>query len=224
MNFTYSMKDALRGFLRAGQSIMKSTTSTDPDDVPRQHLKVVICGDEKTGKTKLFDRIVDDTFTDGYFMTIGSDYKFCNRIVPGANVTLEIWDTGGSPQYRGVLPIFFTDADIVIVVFDVTNAKSFEAVPGFVTDARNWVNAPCDVAIFGNKIDAWKNPRQVRMAVANRTAERLNAKYFETSAVTTQGLEDALRKMIRKALKRKKLLPDWMMSTWENDDDLEIIE
>ncbi|OHT10942.1 Ras family protein [Tritrichomonas foetus] len=225
MNISTSIKDALRGFLRNGQSIMKATTSIDPDDVPKQNLKLVICGDEKTGKTKLFDRITNDSYTEGYFMTIGSDYKTCNRLVPGANVNLEIWDTAGNPQYRSILPIFFQDADIVIVVYDVTNAKSFDAIPAFVTDARNWVGAPCDVAIFGTKIDSWKNPREIKFDDAVAMAERLNARYFETSAVTTQGLEDALRKMLKKALKRKRLLPDWLLTSRdEGEDEIELME
>ncbi|KAK8887299.1 hypothetical protein M9Y10_038337 [Tritrichomonas musculus] len=219
MNMSISIKDTLRGFLRNGQSIMKAATSIDPDDLPVQKLKLVICGDEKTGKTKLFDRIINDTYSESYFITIGSDYKTCHRLLPGANVELEVWDTAGNSQYRSILPIFFTDADVVVVVFDVTNAKSFESVPSFVTDARNWVGAPCDVAIFGTKIDSWKNPREVKFEDAIATAERLNSRYFETSAVTTQGLEDALRKMLKKALKRKRLLPDWLMSSREEGDD-----
>lgn len=223
MNISLSIKDALRGFLRNGQSIMKATTSIDPDDVPVQHLKLVICGDKKCGKTKLFDRIINDTYTEGYFMTIGSDYKTTHRLLPGANVELEVWDTAGNPQYRPILPIFFADADVVFVVFDVTDQSSFEAVPGFVTDSKNWVGAPCDVAIFGTKIDSWKNPREVTYEKAAETAERLNVRYFETSAVTTQGLEDAIRKMLKKALKRKRLLPDWLLNSHnETDDDIDI--
>ena len=112
MNMNTSIKDTLRGFLRNGQSIMKAATSIDPDDLPVQKLKLVICGDEKTGKTKLFDRIINDTYNEGYFITIGSDYKTCHRLLPGANVELEVWDTAGSPQYRSILPIFFTDDDV----------------------------------------------------------------------------------------------------------------
>ena len=196
-----------------GQGLIRGGTSIDPDDVPPQKLKVVLCGDEKVGKTKLFDRIISDTYTEGYFQTIGSDYKECQRVVPGANVTLVVWDTAGSQQYRSILPIFFPNTDIVIVVYDVTSAKSFDQVPSFVTDARNWVKDDCDIAIFGTKIDSWKNPREVSQTDAMTIADRLNVRYFETSAVTTQGLEDALRKMIKKALKRKNLLPDWLVSS-----------
>lgn len=215
------MKQALRGFIQMGQSILKMGASIDPDDVPQQSLKLVICGDEKVGKSKLCDRFVSDNYIESYFMTIGSDHKQCQRVVPGANVTLDVWDTAGNPQYRSILPIFFAGADIVIVVFDVTNEASFDAVPGFVTDARNWVNDDVDVAIFGTKIDSWKTPRVISLEAANAMANRMQTRYFETSSVTTQGLEDALRKLIKKALKRKHLLPDWLMSSRDADEEVE---
>lgn len=216
------METVLRDMVSSGQRILEGVTNIDPDDVPLQKLKLVICGDEKTGKSKLFDRIISGTYDESYNQTIGSDKSKCNRVVPGANVELEIWDTAGSPQYRSIIPIFFANTDIVIVVFDVKSKRSFEQVPGFVTDARNWVNNECDVAIFGAKIDSWKYPREVTTDDAMQTAKRLNTKYFETSAATTQGVEDSLRKMIKKALKRKKLLPEWLLGIQNEgqDDDI----
>jgi small GTP-binding protein len=214
-----SMREALRNFLLMGQSIMKSGTAIDPDDVPEQHLKMVICGEQRVGKTKLYDRIVSDTYSEGYYMTIGSDYSTATRVLPGAKVILEVWDTAGNPQYRSILPIFFSNVDIVAVVYDVTDAKTFDTLPVFVTDARNWAEGECDVAIFGTKIDSWKYPRQVTVEDATAVATRLNCRYFETSAVTTQGLEGALRKMIKRALKRKNLLPDWLIGSPREETD-----
>jgi small GTP-binding protein len=216
-----SMREALRVFLQQGQSIMQSGTAIDPDDVPEQKLKVVICGDQKTGKTKLYDRMISDTYSETYYMTIGSDYANTIRVLPGTKVNLEVWDTAGNPQYRSILPIFFTNADIIIVVFDITDSKTFEAVPEFVTDGRNWAGGDCDVAVFGTKIDSWKAPRQVSPDDAAAIANRLNARYFETSAVTTQGLESALRKLVKRALKRKGMLPDWLIGSPRTEGDID---
>ena len=202
---------------RKGSTILRAGAAIDPDEIAEQHLKMVLCGSQRCGKTKLYDRIVKDTYSENYFMTIGSDYSTTVRVIPGAKVNLEVWDTGGSPEYRNVLPMFFHDVDIVFVVYDISNERSFEAVPGFVTDARNWADGPCDVGIIGTKIDSWRSPRKVSFEEGNSTAAKFGARYFETSAVTTQGLEGALRKMIKKALKRKGLLPDWLISSARED-------
>ena len=39
------------------------------------------------------------------------------------------------------------------------------------------------------------------------------------SAVTTQGIEDMLQKMLRRTLKRKRLLPLWLMGSKATEDD-----
>jgi small GTP-binding protein len=217
MDPAVQMNQARQGLMKLGGGIMKSGTAIDPDDVPEQNLKMVICGDQRVGKTKLFQRLISDKYTEGYYMTIGSDYETCVRILPGAKVNLEVWDTAGHPQYRSILPIFFNNADIVAVIYDVTDSKTFDLVDFFVTYARRWVGGDCDVCIFGTKIDSWKFPRQVELDVAVNTASRLGCRHFETSAVTTQGLEGAIRKMINRALKRKRLLPEWLVSTPRED-------
>lgn len=221
--FAERMKVALRGVMQFSQAVISMGSTLDPADLPRQTLKIVLCGEEKVGKSKLFDRFISDTYSEGYYMTIGSDNKQCDRVIPGVNVTLDIWDTAGNSQYRNVLPIFFNGADVVIVVFDVTNRKSFELVPSFISDSRNWVNGEYDIVIFGSKIDSWKNPRVVTFEEADAMANQFKVKYYETSAITTQGLEDSFRKIIKRALKRKNLLPDWLLSSREDEMDTDIL-
>ncbi len=44
----------------------------------------------------------------------------------GREVQFEIWDTAGQEKYRALTKIFYKDANIAILVFDVTNKTSFE--------------------------------------------------------------------------------------------------
>ena len=37
----------------------------------------------------------------------------------------EIWDTAGEERYKGLAKIFYKDAAIAILVYDITNRKSF---------------------------------------------------------------------------------------------------
>lgn len=219
--FVERIKFALHGLTQFNQAVMSVGSHLDPADLPRQKLKLVICGDQRVGKSKLFDRFISDTYSEGYYTTIGSDNQQCERVIPGVNVALDIWDTSGNPQYKNVLPIFFNEADIVIVVFDVTNKKSFDMVPSFISDSKSWVNDDFTLVIFGSKIDSWKCPREVSFDEACSMATRYKCHYYETSAVTTQGLEDSLRKIIKKTLKRKNLLPDWLVSSRDDDIDMD---
>lgn len=205
------------GKLRAPRS-----TEIDPDEVATQKLKVVLCGDAKTGKTKLFDRITKDKYTESYLQTIGSDYATTTRVVPGANVKMDLWDTAGSPEYRIVLPIFFHEADIVLIVYDVTELDSFQNISYYLRNAPIWSgNKEVDIAIIGSKIDSWMKPRVVTFEMTQEICESFKCKSFEVSSVTTQGIEEMLQKMLRTSLKRKRLLPLWLLGSKATDDDFD---
>lgn len=192
----------------------------DPEDAEEQKLKVVLCGDRKTGKTKLFDRISRDSNDDSYLQTIGSDFVNCKRLVPGANVCLELWDTGGSPEYRTVLPFFFHNADIVLIIYDVTEIDTFSNLQFYLRNVLNWAgDQDVDVAIVGSKIDHWTKERVVTVKMAEDLAQQFQCRSFEISSVTTQGIEEMLQKMLRTALKRKRLLPLWLMGSKATADD-----
>lgn len=204
----------------SGRVSGKRVPEMDPADEPEQKLKVVICGETKTGKTKLFDRISKDRYTEMYLQTIGSDYTTCSRLVPGANVTIDLWDTAGAPEYRIVLPIFFRDADIVLIVYDVTNLESFKNIQFYLQNVAVWAgDSDIDIAIVGSKIDSWTKERVVTFDMAHDVCQSFNCKSFEVSAVTTQGIEDMLQKMLRRTLKRKRLLPLWLMGSKATEDD-----
>ena len=46
----------------------------------------------------------------------------------GANVKLQIWDTAGQERFRSVTHAYYRDADALMLVFDVTNRRSYENV------------------------------------------------------------------------------------------------
>lgn len=206
----------LREAILQATRTVKPSAGIDPDDVPKQNLKLVLVGGEKVGKTKLFERLVSDKYEENYLPTIGSDYSKCRRVVPGANVELTVWDTAGRNQYRSILPVYLSKADLVWVLYDVTDRHTFEMVPSLVRIASENVGGQCNMAILGTKIDSWKVPRAVSREEAQELADAIPCHYFEISAVTTQGIEDALQKEIKLALKRLDLLPDWLMAKFDD--------
>ena len=42
----------------------------------------------------------------------------------GRKVVLQIWDTAGTERYRTLAPMYYRNAKVVIVVYDVTNMVS----------------------------------------------------------------------------------------------------
>jgi GTPase SAR1 family protein len=57
--------------------------------------KVIFVGETGVGKTSLFTRYVDKTFTENKFQTIGVDFKVLIHKSNDVVVKLQIWDSAG---------------------------------------------------------------------------------------------------------------------------------
>ena len=51
-------------------------------------------------------------------------------------VTLEVWDTAGSERYRALMPLYFRDANVALVCFDLGSAASFDRVNSWLSELR----------------------------------------------------------------------------------------
>ena len=49
------------------------------------------------------------------------------------NLNLQIWDTAGSERFQSLGTIFFRGTNLCILMFDITNKKSFD-------ELNNWKN------------------------------------------------------------------------------------
>lgn len=68
-----------------------------------------------------------------YVPTVGGVYfKKDLKKESGQEMTLNIWDTAGEEKYRSMASLYYRDADVVMLIFDLTDAKSFE-------DLEYWV-------------------------------------------------------------------------------------
>ena len=89
--------------------------------------KVILVGESGIGKTCIIVRFVNNTFYDGAPSTTGANYATQNLEYKEYNKTIkyDIWDTAGQEKYRGLAKIFYKDAAIAILVYDITNKNSF---------------------------------------------------------------------------------------------------
>lgn len=66
---------------------------------------------------------------------------------------MQIWDTAGQEKYRSIAKIYYQEAKIAILVYDVTSKDSFEQMQVWGDELVD--NAPKDIilAVVGNKVD-----------------------------------------------------------------------
>ena len=121
-----------------GKSATKTTKRGDvasPKPKPKfgQHqrplrLRIVLVGDEQTGKSCLIKRYCEKRFVTKYLPTIGIDYGATKIYVDKREVRIHIFDTSGNPLFTDVRNEFYKDAHGVLLVFDVGQQSSFESL------------------------------------------------------------------------------------------------
>jgi len=152
--------------------------------------KIVVVGDGGVGKTAITVRFAEGVFRDDYKMTIGVDFSIKTINVPingqTRRVKLQIWDTGGQERFSYVRPLYYKGAVGGLIIFDLTNRKSYENLPRWFTEiANNCVSLP--MLLVGNKSDL--PDREVAQSEIQALAKDHNVLYFESSAKSGQSVD-----------------------------------
>ena len=88
--------------------------------------KIILAGDGGVGKTSLISRFVTGMFADHYKATIGVSISTKRIVVDNLKVQLQIWDVAGQTLFRHLRKNYFARAGGALLVFDLTNVKTFE--------------------------------------------------------------------------------------------------
>ena len=100
------------------------------DDDRAKTCKVVLIGDFGVGKTCIISRFINNTFEDNNMSITASFYEKTMTFYEfqSKSIKFNIWDTAGQEKYRALSRIFYSDADVAILVYDMTRKESFEGI------------------------------------------------------------------------------------------------
>ena len=166
-------------------------------------VQLLIIGDSSVGKTSILTRYSNGTFKEDYIATVGLDYYSKNEILNNKTIHIKIWDTAGQERYKALTQGFFRNAQGVMVVYDVSNSESFENLKYWISSIQKNIDSKkisIPVIILGNKIDVGED-REIKTEDAEKFAEENKYKYFETSAKTGEGIDDAVRELVNQVLR-----------------------
>eukprot|EP01031_Cornospumella_fuschlensis_P031872 gene31871-38537_t len=167
-----------------------------------ERFKVVLLGEGRVGKTSILLRYIKGEYTDRQVSTLQASYLDKRVSVGATPVQLSVWDTAGQERFHALGPIYYRDASGALLVYDITDAESFNKVKNWVKELRKIVGNDIILVIAGNKIDLEKN-RHVNEEEAARYAESVGALHFQTSAKANKGLDDVFNALAQKMLERK---------------------
>ena len=90
-------------------------------------MKCVILGDSSVGKTSIIQHFLIGYFDERIDSTIGASFvskQFVNK-EKNETVKFQVWDTAGQERYRAMIPMYVRDAQVALIVYDITNYDSF---------------------------------------------------------------------------------------------------
>ena len=156
--------------------------------------KVLIIGNSGVGKTSMLGQYIDDMFSERYKPTIGADFLIKETVINSAKITLQLWDTAGQEKYRSLCVSFYRGSDACILVYDITDKVSFDELDKwmdiFLTQIPECKSKDFPFLLIGNKLDI--ADRKVDKEAAQKWCKNHgNIPYFETSAKTKAGINDA---------------------------------
>ncbi|KAF9881628.1 hypothetical protein CkaCkLH20_00774 [Colletotrichum karsti] len=150
---------------------------------PLKKFKLVFLGEQSVGKTSLITRFMYDSFDNMYQATIGIDFLSKASFFRAA-----AWDlpflTDGRPctlRTGRLIPSYIRDSSVAVVVYDISNAKSFQNTKKWIDDVRAERGNDVIIVLVGNKTDL-NDKREVTTQQGEDEAKKNNLMFVETSA------------------------------------------
>eukprot|EP00767_Chilomastix_cuspidata_P001508 gnl/Chilomastix_cuspidata/1620.p1 GENE.gnl/Chilomastix_cuspidata/1620~~gnl/Chilomastix_cuspidata/1620.p1 ORF type:complete len:189 (+),score=29.86 gnl/Chilomastix_cuspidata/1620:36-602(+) len=153
-------------------------------------IKLVLLGHTNVGKTALLHRFDQQEYKDHFPCTVGAAFLTKTVDVGKQTVKLEIWDTNGMERYRSLTPMYYRGASAALVVYDITEPKSFAVAKSWVTELRESLGDDVFIVFIGNKYDRAEQ-RQIRTRDGAEYADDHGLTFFETSAKSNRNVNEA---------------------------------
>ena len=161
-------------------------------------IKILTLGDQSVGKSSIVLRYSDNKFKDTWLSTIGVDSKRKIVKVKGEKVKVSIWDTAGQERFQNIVKTYYIGSNGVLLIYDITNRKSFEKIDFWYNDLFYNTNIKIDeliIYLVANKMDLDKK-REISKEEGEKYSKNKNIRYFEVSAKTGEGIKKLFDEII----------------------------
>ena len=155
-------------------------------------LKYIIVGNAAVGKSNLLMKFTQNKFTEDYQATIGLEFGSKNIEIKKKIYRIQIWDTAGQETFRSITISYFKNSTCAMVIYDITNRKSFEDVNIWIEEVQNQSPKTVLIILVGNKVDL-KDKREVTYDEGKALALKNGIFFMETSAKTGENVYEVFK-------------------------------
>jgi small GTP-binding protein len=168
-------------------------------------LKLNIIGDGGVGKTTLLHRYVKREFIDTAKMTIGVEFLTKQIEIGDAKCQLTLWDVSGQERFFFMIDKYLRGSSGALLLFDITNMKSFVNISKWVNVIREknpahedipilLVAAKCDLEEFSMVGDLYADKAYKKHGLIN---------LVKTSSKTGMNVDEAFEMIVKHIVKTR---------------------
>jgi len=171
-------------------------------------LKVVVIGQFSVGKTSIIKRYVNNYFSENYKTTVGVDFALKILDVDGRKVNLQLWDIAGQERFGTMTRVYYKDTAGAIVVFDITNHSSFEAVEHWRKDLKSklYTEEEIPIILLANKSDCVDESHQACISdekIEEYVKENNFIRWWKCSAKNGTNITEPIHHLIQEMINQK---------------------
>ena len=156
----------------------------------------MLIGDSNVGKTSIIKRYCNNQFSPSYISTVGIDFETKYLRLNGKIINLQIWDTAGQERYKVLAKNYYKNSDGFIIVYDITDKKSFNNVANWITQIKDSASENVKCVLLGNKCDL-EELRQVDINQGKDLANNYHLKFYETSAQKGNNIQKVFTDLVK---------------------------
>ena len=158
-------------------------------------IKIVLIGEERVGKTNIISRMMDNQFEYSYKSTINPLINEKRMVLKNYSFRVNIWDTSGQERFRSLNKIFLGGASIALIVFNITDRKTYEGINYWIQEMKNSeVSLVCLVANYCELDEAYA----VSIKELKRIGDENHLQIYMISAKNNIGIQEMLKDIITK--------------------------
>ena len=166
-----------------------------------RHYKMIFIGDPKAEKSSILYRFYNNKYEKDYQATIGLDFLSKRVIIKGERIDLLLYDTAGQERFRSLFPMYIRDANIILLVYDITQKDTFVHIKDWLKEFSNLCKDSI-LVLIGNKLDL-EDKRKVTKKEAEEFAIENKLLFGEVSAKIGKGMNELFNSIIYPEMAKK---------------------
>ena len=153
-------------------------------NIMNERYRVILIGELGVGKSSILNQFINGNFNPNYRTCISSQFFTKTIYLPeNKNVTIDLWDTTEQEKYHSLPTIYYKNANVVILVYDITKKYTFDEAKNYWYEQikQNHEDNNIIIILVANKNDLYED-QKVSNEEGKEFAKNIGAIFISTSA------------------------------------------